>query len=122
MKNGEDNSTGDDATTVTVPCEDGYEAQKLASLILVKDEKTGESQTFVKAVVNAIENEVVILLQDGSSHSILLQDEAAVDAFADFIQSITDETENLVSVQTQKAKDGHDVVTIAKAPYPKNAV
>ena len=87
-------------TTIVIPCEDGYEAQKLASLILVRDPDTEEAQTFVKAVVNSVGNEVVISLADGSSHSILLRDESAVEAFADFVQSVTEQEHKLVMART----------------------
>lgn len=90
----------EDDSTIVIPCEDRYEAQKLASLILVRDPDTGEAQTFVKAVVNSVGNEVVILLADGSSHSILLRDEPAVEAFADFVQSVAEQKHKLVMVRT----------------------
>lgn len=86
--------------TVVISCEDRYEAQKLASLILVRDPDTGEAQTFVKAVVNSVGNEVVISLADGSSHSILLRDESAVEAFADFVQSVAEQKHELVMART----------------------
>ena len=87
-------------TTIVIPCEDRYEAQKLASLILVRDPDTEEAQTFVKAVVNSVGNEVVISLADGSSHSILLRDEPAVEAFADFVQSVAEQKHKLVMART----------------------
>ena len=87
-------------TTIVIPCEDRYEAQKLASLILVSDPDTGEAQTFIKAVVNSVGNEVVISLADGSSHSILLRDEQAVEAFADFVQSVAEQRHKLVTAHT----------------------
>lgn len=95
--------------TITVPCEDNYEAQKLASLILVKDDKTGDTQTFIKSVINCIGNEVIISLMDGSSHSILLQDNDTVERFADFIQSVTEQNDHLTAAYVHK-----DTVTIAK--------
>ena len=87
-------------TTIVIPCEDRYEAQKLASLILVRDPDTEEAQTFIKAVVNSVGNEVVISLADGSSHSILMRDEQAVEAFADFVQSVAEQRHKLVMAHT----------------------
>lgn len=65
-------------------CEDGYEAQKLSSLIYVKQ---GEVP-FVTGIVEVIENEVIISAKDKSAHSILLKDKFEVESFADFIQSV----------------------------------
>lgn len=87
-------------TSILVPCEDRYEAQKLASLVLVRDSDANDAQTFIDAVVNIVGNEVIISLTDGSSHSILLQDGAAADAFADFIQSVTEKRDVLLAAVT----------------------
>ena len=99
---------------IVVACEDRYEAQKLASLIFVSSPygekregwenggeggKEDEGQTCIRAVVNAIGNEVIISLMDGSSHSVLFRDETAVDAFVDFVQSLTDGIHRLVMVK-----------------------
>ena len=65
-------------------CEDEYEAQKLSSLIYVKQ---GE-EPFVTGIVEVIENEVIISAKDKSAHSILLKDKFEVESFADFIQSV----------------------------------
>ena len=65
-------------------CNDKYEAQKLASLIFIKDGK----ETFITEILNVIENEIVISLKDKSAHSILLKDTSQVETFADFIQSV----------------------------------
>ena len=103
------------AKECAIPCEDRYEAQKLSSLILAVDPNTGDAQTFIKSVINAIGNEVVILLADGSSHSILLRDEAAVDAFVDFVQSVTEQSHRLVMTRVDDTGDAA-TVRIAKAP------
>ena len=95
-------------TSILVPCEDRYEAQKLASLVLVRDPDANDAQTFIDAVVNIVGNEVVISLTDGSSHSILLQDEAAADAFADFIQSVTEKRDRLLTAVTCTLHGGGD--------------
>ena len=69
-----------------IVCEDEYEAQKLAGLIYVKQDK----ETFITGILEIIENEVVIAVKDKSAHSILLKDKFEVEALADFIQSIVE--------------------------------
>lgn len=98
--------------TITVQCEDKYEAQKLASLILVRDPDTGDAQTFIKTVVTAIGNEIVISLADGSSHSILLRDEHAVESFADFVQSVIEQHDQLTTARTHETQG---IVRISKS-------
>ena len=72
-------------------CNGKYEAQKLASLIFIKDGK----ETFITEILNVVENEIVISLKDKSAHSILLKDSSQVEIFADFIQSVL-ENENKI--------------------------
>lgn len=97
-------ATGAETTRkeVVVACEDKYEAQKLANLIFVRDPEGSDSvdadRTYLEAVVNVIETEVVISIGDGSSHSVLLDDEVAVDAFVDFVQSVIDGRHRLIMV------------------------
>jgi len=67
-------------------CEDNYEAQKLASLIYVKD----NNETFIIGILEIIENELIVELKDRSAHSILLKDKSEAESFADFIQSIVE--------------------------------
>ena len=57
---------------ITITREDKYEAQKLASLIYIKD----GNETFITGILNLVKNELVISLKDKSAHSILLEDEA----------------------------------------------
>jgi predicted CopG family antitoxin len=68
----------------SIICEDKYEAQKLASLIYVKD----NNETFITGILEIIENELVISLKDKSAHSILLKNKSEAESFADFIQSV----------------------------------
>jgi hypothetical protein len=84
---------------VSITCDDEYEAQKLMSLIFIKEEK----QTYITSILNIIENEVVISLKDRSAHSIVLKDEENVEKFADFIQSVIDKEHNLVSTKKIKS-------------------
>ncbi|HIH99465.1 MAG: hypothetical protein ABR53_07165 [Nitrosopumilus sp. BACL13 MAG-121220-bin23] len=84
---------------VSITCDDEYEAQKLMSLIFIKEEK----QTYIRSILNIIQNEVVISLKDRSAHSIVLKDEENVEKFADFIQSVIDKEHNLVSTKKIKS-------------------
>lgn len=80
---------------ITVTCEDKYEAQKLSSLIFIKD----GNETFITGILNVIKNELVVSLKDKSAHSILLEDEANVEKFADFAQSIIDKEHKIISTK-----------------------
>ena len=79
----------------SITCDDKYEAQKLASLIFIKDGK----ETYITSILNVIKNEVVISLKDKSAHSIVLKDDVNVEKFADFIQSVVDKEHKLVSTK-----------------------
>ncbi|HJJ21541.1 MAG: hypothetical protein MT332_03195 [Candidatus Nitrosopumilus limneticus] len=83
----------------SIICDDEYEAQKLMSLIFIKEEK----QTYIARILNIIKNEMVISLKDKSAHSILFKDEYNVEKFADFIQSILDKEHNIVSTNRIKS-------------------
>ena len=80
---------------INITCEDKYEAQKLASLIFINDEK----KTFIISILNVIKNELIISLKDKSAHSILFKDEIEVERFADFIQSVIDKEHMMVSTK-----------------------
>ncbi len=80
---------------ISIACDSKYEAQKFASLIFIKDGK----ETYITSILNVIENELVISLKDKSAHSILLKDQANVEKFADFIQSVMDKEHRLVSTK-----------------------
>ncbi|MFZ1076369.1 MAG: hypothetical protein WAN47_02935 [Nitrosotalea sp.] len=76
-------------------CEDEYEAQKLASLIYIRD----NSETFISGILEIIENELVISLKDKSAHSILFKDKVEAESFADFIQSVVEQVNRLVDTK-----------------------
>ncbi|MFB5623012.1 MAG: hypothetical protein ACE5RH_03370 [Nitrosarchaeum sp.] len=78
---------------IRIKCDGKYEAQKLSSLLLIKDSK----ETFITAILNIVDNEVVVALKDKSAHSIVLKDETQVEMFADFIQSVIDKEHKIVS-------------------------
>ncbi len=80
---------------INIACDDKYEAQKFASLIFIKDGK----ETYIRSILNIVENELVISLKDKSAHSILLKDQANVEKFADFIQSVIEKEHKLVSIK-----------------------
>ena len=80
---------------IKISCEDKYETQKLASLIFIKD----SNETFVTRILNIVENEVVIELRDKSAHSVLLKDNVQVEKFADFIQSVVENEQKIVSTK-----------------------
>jgi len=76
-------------------CEDKYEAQKLSSLIYVKDNK----ETFVTGILEIIDNEVIVSLKDKSAHSVLLKDKLEAESFADFIQSVIEQTSKITNTE-----------------------
>ena len=80
---------------ITITCEDKYEAQKLASLIFIKD----GNETFITGILNVVKNELVVSLKDKSAHSILLEDESNVEKFADFAQSVIDKEHKIISTK-----------------------
>ena len=99
---------------IKIICEDKYEAQKLASLIFIKEAK----ETYIKSILNVIKNEMIVSLKDKSAHSILLKDEANVEKFADFIQSVIENEHRLVSTKIIE----NEVEMIKETIHGKNAV
>ncbi|MGB9125829.1 MAG: hypothetical protein WA833_04555 [Nitrosotalea sp.] len=88
-----------------ITCADNYEAQKLASLIYIKD----DNEIFISGILEIIENEIVIALKDKSAHSILLQDRSQADEFADFIQSVIDNVNKITKTEVFE-----DIIEITK--------
>ena len=82
-----------------ITCDDEYEAQKLMSLIFIKEDK----ETYITGILNIIKNEMIISLKDKSAHSVLLKDEENGEKFADFIQSVIDKEHSLVSTKMIKS-------------------
>ena len=81
-------------------CQDKYEAQKLASLIFVKE----GNETFITEILNVFDNEVVFSIKDKSAHSILLKDEKQVEIFTDFIQSVVEKEHKILDISTNEDK------------------
>jgi len=82
--------------TITILCQDKYEAQKLANLIFVNDTK----ETYVTEILNVVENEVVLSIKDKSAHSVILVDNNQVLLFTDFIQSVIEKKQKIVQTET----------------------
>ncbi|EGG41063.1 hypothetical protein Nlim_1869 [Candidatus Nitrosarchaeum limnium SFB1] len=80
---------------IRISCDGKYEAQKLSSLLFIKD----SNETYIKAILNIVENEVVVALKDKSAHSVLLKNETHVEIFADFIQSVIDNEHKILSTE-----------------------
>jgi len=78
---------------IKISCEDKYESQKLSSLLFIKN----SNETYIKEILNVIDNEVVVKLKDKSAHSILLKDDHQVEKFADFIQSVIEKEHKITS-------------------------
>jgi len=82
--------------TITILCQDKYEAQKLTNLIFVNDTK----ETYVTEILNVVENEVVLSIKDKSAHSVILVDNDQVLVFTDFIQSVIEKKQKIVQTET----------------------
>ena len=76
-------------------CRDKYEAQKLASLIFI--DKTKE--TYVTKILNVIENEIILLVEDKSAHSVILKDDDQSLLFTDFIQSVIEKKHKIMNTK-----------------------
>ena len=85
---------------IKIICQDKYEAQKLASLIFVKE----GNETFITEILNVFDNEVVFSIKDKSAHSILLKDEKEVEIFTDFIQSVVEKEQKIIDIVTNEDK------------------
>ncbi len=76
-------------------CQDKYEAMKLSSLIFIKQ----FNNTFITEILDVIDNEIVILLKDGSAHSIILENKFQVEMFVDFVQSVIEHKHRIVDIK-----------------------
>ena len=83
---------------VEIVAEDKYEAQKLASLIFVKE----GNETFITGIIDVFDTEIVIGIKDKSVHSVVLKDKTQVDKFTDFMQSIFEKKDNIVGTSTKE--------------------
>ena len=78
-----------------VLCQDKYEAQKLASLIFVKE----SMETYITEILNVIENEIVLSIKDKSAHSVILKDNNQALLFTDFIQSVIEKKHKITDTK-----------------------
>ena len=83
-----------------ITCQDKYEAQKLASLIYVKE----GNETFITEILDVFDNEIVFSIKDKSAHSMLLKDEKQVEIFTDFIQSVVEKEHKILDISTNEDK------------------
>ena len=81
-----------------IVCQDKYEAQKIASLIFVKE----GMETFITEILNVFGNEVVISIKDKSAHSVLFKDKSQVATFIDFIQSVVEKKHKILDTITNE--------------------
>ena len=77
---------------IRISCRDKYEAQKLASLLSIKDSK----EILITEILNVVDTEVVVYLKDKSAHSILFMSIHDVELFTDFIQSVLEKKHKIV--------------------------
>ena len=82
--------------SITIICQDKYEAQKLANLTFVNDTK----ETYLTEILNVIENEVVLSIKDKSAHSIILMDNDQVLLFTAFSQSVIEKRQKIIRTET----------------------
>ena len=83
---------------VEIVAQDKYEAQKLASLIFVKE----GNETFITEIIDVFETEIVISIKDKSVHSVVLRDKEQVVKFTDFMQSIIEKQSKIVGTSTNE--------------------
>ena len=83
---------------VEIVAQDRYEALKIVSLIFVKD----GNETFITGIIDVFETEIVISIKDKSVHSIVLKDKDQVVKFIDFMQSIIEKKDKIVSTLTNE--------------------
>tara|TARA_Y100001936_G_scaffold130544_1_gene127637 strand:+ start:190 stop:483 length:294 start_codon:yes stop_codon:yes gene_type:complete len=90
---------------IQIVTEDKYEAQKLASLIFVKE----GNETFITEIIDVFDTEIVISIKDKSVHSVVLKDKDQVEKFTDFMQSIIEKKSKIIGTLTNE-----ELVEIAK--------
>ena len=87
---------------VKIVAEDKYEAQKLASLIFVKE----GNETFITEIIDVFGTEIVISIKDKSAHSVVLKDKEQVVKFTDFMQSVIEKKSKIVGTSTDEEQVG----------------
>ena len=87
---------------VEIVAEDKYEAQKLASLIFVKE----GNETFITEIIDVFGTEIVISIKDKAAHSVVLKDKEQVVKFTDFMQSVIEKKSKIVGTSTDEEQVG----------------
>tara|TARA_Y100000590_G_scaffold23573_1_gene26982 strand:- start:882 stop:1175 length:294 start_codon:yes stop_codon:yes gene_type:complete len=77
--------------------QDKYEAEKLASLIFVKE----GNETFITEIIDIFDTEVVFAIKDKSVHSVVLKDKHQVENLTDFMQSIIEKNDKIIDTVTK---------------------
>ena len=65
-------------------CEDKYEAEKLAGFLALQK----DNGTFFHGIAAIVQNEVVIILKDKSSHSVTMKDRSTAIRLKSFIEDV----------------------------------
>ena len=65
-------------------CEDKYEAEKLAGFLALQK----DNGTFLHGIAAIVQNEVVIILKDKSSHSVTMKDRSTAIRLKSFIEDV----------------------------------
>jgi hypothetical protein len=80
-------------------CEDGYEAEKLASLLSIQKDGT----VWLAGIATVVGNEVVIQLKDKSSHAILLKGKPDAENLRKFLSDVV---EGKVTIHSSRSSGG----------------
>ena len=65
-------------------CEDKYEAEKLAGFLAQQK----DNGTFLQGIAAIVQNEVVIILKDRSSHSVIMKDHSTAIRLKSFLEDV----------------------------------
>jgi hypothetical protein len=82
-------------------CDDKYEAEKLAGFLAIQE----DNSTFLHGIAAIVQNEVVIILKDKSSHSIIMKDRNTAFRLKSLIEEV------LVQKKTISGSNFDDYVT-----------
>ncbi|HYA83008.1 MAG TPA: hypothetical protein VEH06_06100 [Candidatus Bathyarchaeia archaeon] len=65
-------------------CDDKYEAEKLTGFLAIQE----DNNILLDGLANIVQNEVVIVLKDRSSHSIMMKDRATAFRLKSLIEEV----------------------------------
>lgn len=83
-------------------CEDKYEAEKLAGFLALQK----DNSTFLHGIAAIVQNEVLIILKDKSSHSVTMKDRSTAIRLKSFIEDV------LVQKKRISGSNFEDYVTV----------